>query len=175
MNPLFSFQFKCCYIQMLTKCLLVQVCYTTSVLELNKCQVSSRACISIVWQQLLRVYCTLLRVLCSHVCAFGRLIAPMRSIKPPVRFANPIYYVNACKKRMMPFEGQPRKWKLVRRFPRLEVRLSSIPNAGFGLFVAEDVKVGQPIATYRRRIVSEAMAKELKKKVSNVYDRNIIS
>lgn len=96
---------------------------------------------------------------CSHVCAFDRLIAPMRSIKPPVRFANPIYYVHACKKRMMPFEGQPRKWKLVRRFPRLEVRLSSIPNAGFGLFVAEDVKAGQPIATYRRKIVSEAMAR----------------
>ena len=88
---------------------------------------------------------------CSHVCAFDRLIAPMRSIKPPVRFANPIYYVHACKKRMMPFEGQPRKWKLVRRFPRLEVRYSSILNAGFGLFVAEDVKAGQPIATYRRK------------------------
>ena len=112
---------------------------------------------------------------CSHVCAFDRLIAPMRSIKPPVRFANPIYYVHACKKRMMPFEGQPRKWKLVRRFPRLEVRLSSIPNAGYGLFVAEDVKAGQPIATYRRRIVSEAMAKKLKKEVSNVYDQNVVS
>ena len=175
MIPLFSFQFKCCYIQMLTNCFLVQVCYTASVIELNICQVSSRACISIVWQQLLRGCCSLLRVLCSHVCAPGRLVAPMRSIKPPVRFANPIYYVHACKKRMMPFEGQPRKWKLVRRFPRLEVRLSSIPNAGFGLFVAEDVKAGQPIATYRRRIVSEAMAKKLKNKVSNVYDQNIIS
>ncbi len=99
MNPLFSFQLKFNYIQMLTKCLLVQVCYTTSVIELNICQVSSRACISIVWQQLLRVHCSLLRVLCSHVCAFGRLITPMSSIKLPVRFANPIYYVNACKKK----------------------------------------------------------------------------
>ena len=101
----------------------------------------------------------------------------MRSIKAPVRFANPIYYVHACKKRMMPFEGQPRKWKLVRRFPRLEVRYSSILNAGFGLFVAEDVKAGQPIATYRRKIVSdsEAMAKKLKRKVSNVSDPNVIS
>jgi len=43
MIPLFSFQFKCCYIQMLTKCFLVQVCYTASVIELNICQVSSRA------------------------------------------------------------------------------------------------------------------------------------
>jgi len=108
-------------------------------------------------------------------CAFGRLVAPMRTINPPVRFANPIYYVKACKKKMEPFEGQPRKWKLVRRFPRLEVRLSSIPNAGFGLFVAEDVKAGQPIATYRRKIVSEAMAKKLKRKVSNVSDPNVIS
>jgi len=76
---------------------------------------------------------------------------------------------------MEPFEGQPRKWKLAHRFPRLEVRYSCIPNAGFGLFVAEDVKAGQPIATYRRKIVSEAMAKKLKKKVSNLYDRNVIS
>ena len=76
---------------------------------------------------------------------------------------------------MEPFEGQLRKWKLVRRFPRLEVRYSSILNAGFGLFVAEDVKAGQPIATYRRKIVSEAMAKKLKRKVSNVSDPNVIS
>ena len=172
MIPLFSFQFKCCYIQMLTKCFLVQVCYTASVIELNICQVSSRAlfgsnfCVVVVvfYGCFANTFVHLAGSL--HQCAASNHLYGL-----PIRFT---MFMHA-KKRVMPFEGQPRKWKLVRRFPRLEVRLSSIPNAGFGLFVAEDVKAGQPIATYRRRIVSEAMAKKLKKEVSNVHDQNVVS
>ena len=66
-------------------------------------------------------------------------------------FANPVY---ACKKKLEQFEGQPQKWKQVLRFPKVTVLYSLIPNAGFGLYVTEDVKAGQPIATYQREIIS---------------------
>lgn len=90
----------------------------------------------------------------------------MRHIKPPVRFSDPVYIISACKKKLQPFEGQPRKWRVARRYPKLVVHESRIPDAGFGLFVAEDVKAGQPITTYKRKIISEDEAKRLKKKVS---------
>ena len=93
----------------------------------------------------------------------------MRRIKPPVRFSeHPIYVVAACRRKLQPFEWQPRKWRLVRRYPRVAVQLSHIPKAGLGLFVAEDVKAGQPIAMYKRKIISEVKAKTLKKKVSKI-------
>jgi len=150
--------------------------HTTIGIEFNICRVSSRACISIVWQQLLRICCglplVLLLTLSVHLAGSLHQCAPSTHLYGlPIRFT----MLKRAKNKMEPFEGQPRKWKLVRRFPRLEVRYSSILNAGFGLFVAEDVKAGQPIATYRRKIVSEAMAKKLKRKVSNVYDPNVIS
>jgi hypothetical protein len=46
------------------------------------------------------------------------------------------------------------------------VQESSIPVAGFGVFVREDVKAGDTISIYRAKIISEATAKKLKKKVS---------
>jgi hypothetical protein len=96
----------------------------------------------------------------------------MRHIKPPVRFSDPVYIISACKKKLQPFEGQPRKWRQARRYPELAVQQSRIPYAGFGLFVAEDVKAGQPITTYKRKIISEREAKKLKDKVWIIYFRN---
>ncbi len=101
-----------------------------------------------------------------------RLVAPMRKIKAPVRFSDPVYIISACHKKLQPFEGQPRKWRLARRYPELQVHQSRIPDAGFGLFVAEDVKAGQPITTYKRKIISESDAKKLKKKVWILFYRN---
>lgn len=91
----------------------------------------------------------------------------MRHTKPPVRLSDPVYMVAACKKKLQPFEWQPRKWRLARRYPKVAVHKSRIPDAGWGLFVAEDVRAGQPITTYKRKIISEDVAKTLKKKVLN--------
>jgi hypothetical protein len=99
----------------------------------------------------------------SHQCAKS---------KAPVRFSDPVYIISACQKKLQPFEGQPRKWRLARRYPELQVHQSRIPDAGFGLFVAEDVKAGQPITTYKRKIISESEAEKLKKKVWILFYRN---
>ena len=48
----------------------------------------------------------------------------MRQIKPPVRFSDPVYTIAACKKQLLPFEGQPRKWRQARRYPELVVQQS---------------------------------------------------
>jgi hypothetical protein len=96
----------------------------------------------------------------------------MRHIKQPVRFSDPVYIMSACKKKQQPFEGQPRKRRQARRYPEIIAQQSRIPYAGFGLFVAEDVKAGQPITTYKRKIISEREAKKLKEKVWIMYFRN---
>ena len=67
----------------------------------------------------------------------------MRISKAPVRFIAPVH-------------------KVLRR----EGGESTIPRAGFGLFLDGNVKSGDLISVYRRKIISEAQAKKLKKKVS---------
>ena len=94
-----------------------------------------------------------------------RLITPMRIIKSPVRFSNPIYNVRPRMVVLKPFLGQPRKYAVPRRLPAVQVRESTIPGAGFGVFLLNDVKEGDPISMYSQKIVSEAQAKRLKKKV----------
>jgi hypothetical protein len=50
--------------------------------------------------------------------------------------------------------------------PGLEVKKSGIAKAGFGLFLRENVRAGQAITKYCRKIISEATANRMKKKVS---------
>ena len=45
------------------------------------------------------------------------------------------------------------------------MKISSVPGAGYGLFLREKVKSGQTITLYRRKIISEATAKKLKEQV----------
>jgi len=97
---------------------------------------------------------------------FDRLIAPMRSIKPPVCFIEPVHKVFRRKILLKPFQGQPRKYKVERRLPALEVRESTIRRAGMGVFLDQDVKEGDTITVYRQKVISESRAKQLKKKVS---------
>ena len=87
----------------------------------------------------------------------------MRVSKAPVRFHDPVYIVRPRKKTLKRFEGQPAIYDVPRRLPWLSVQESSIPVAGFGVFVREDVKAGDTISIYRAKIISEATAKKLKK------------
>ena len=92
----------------------------------------------------------------------------MRVSRPPVRLLDPEYPVPPQSVTMKPFPGQPRKYSKRHRFPRLSIRKSNIRNAGFGLFLEEDVRAGQPLTTYPDNIISEAEAKILKKKVTSL-------
>jgi hypothetical protein len=89
----------------------------------------------------------------------------MRVSVPPVRYSDPEYAVPPRRVLLKPFQGQPRKYAKIHRFPKLVIRKSKIRNAGFGLFLGEDVKAGQPITRYATKRISEAEAKILKKKV----------
>jgi hypothetical protein len=89
----------------------------------------------------------------------------MRVSVPPVRYSDPEYVVPPRRVVLKPFQGQPRKYPKIRRFPCLVIRKSKIRNAGFGLFLGEDVKAGQPLTRYATKTISEAEAKILKKKV----------
>jgi hypothetical protein len=89
----------------------------------------------------------------------------MRVSVPPVRFSDPEYAVPARRVVLKPFQGQPRKYAKIHRFPHLVIRKSKIRNGGFGLFLGEDVKAGQPLTRYATKTISEAEAKILKKKV----------
>ena len=93
-------------------------------------------------------------------------MATWRNGRPPVRFSNPVHVVLPRKGVVLhPFEGQPRKYAQPRRLPGLEVKESGISNAGFGLFLLENVRAGQTITLYRRKIISERAAKKRKEKV----------
>ena len=46
-----------------------------------------------------------------------------------------------------------------------KLQMSIVRGAGFGLFLREKVNAGQTITLYRRKIISEATAKKLKKQV----------
>ena len=89
----------------------------------------------------------------------------MRVSVPPVRYSDPEYLVPSKHVILKPFQGQPRKYAKNHRFPHLVIRKSKIRNAGFGLFLGEDVKAGQPITRFATNQISESEAKILKKKV----------
>ena len=90
----------------------------------------------------------------------------MRVSKPTVRYSDPEYVARPRHILLKPFQGQPKKYaKRVYRLPEVSIKKSSIPNAGFGLYIRENVSKGQPISIYRRRTISEAEASLLKKKV----------
>jgi hypothetical protein len=90
----------------------------------------------------------------------------MRKSRPPVRFSDPVHIVPARRNIVLvPFQGQPRKYASPRRLPVLAVKISGVQRAGYGLFLQEKVSAGQTITLYRRKIISEATAKKLKKKV----------
>jgi len=145
----------------------LQVNYNASEFEINVLQ----ACWTFVN---LRIYHYFVQYLPSswfqhtnlHSAWFDRLVTPMRVSKAPVRFHDPVYIVRPRKKTLKRFEGQPAIYDVPRRLPWLSVQESSIPVAGFGVFVREDVKAGDTISIYRAKIISEATAKKLKKKVS---------
>jgi hypothetical protein len=107
-------------------------------------------------------------------------MATMREIRPPVRFSDPVYVVLPRQNVVLrPFTGQPVKYARPFRLPGLAVKISGVPGAGFGLFVREKVLAGQKITLYRRKIISEATAKKLKKQVliqtkSNIYHLELI-
>ena len=94
------------------------------------------------------------------------LLASMRESRPPVRFSDPVHVVRPRRNVVLrPFEGQPRKYASPRRLPELAVKMSNVRGAGYGLFLREQVKAGQTITLYRRKIISESTAKKLKKQV----------
>ena len=94
------------------------------------------------------------------------LLASMRELRPPVRFSDPVHVVLPRRNVFLrPFEGQPRKYASPCRLPGLAVKISSVPGAGYGPFLREKVNSGQTITLYRRKIISEATAKKLKKQV----------
>ena len=88
-----------------------------------------------------------------------------RVSKPPVRYPFPIHFVKSRRVVLKPFQGQPRIYKKAVRLPRLVIQQSRIPNAGFGLFLAERVRAGQPLTKYSTNRISEAFANFLKMKV----------
>jgi hypothetical protein len=98
-------------------------------------------------------------------------MATWRNACPPVRFDDPVHHVlprhNFV---LLPFPGQPRKYKAPRRFPGLQVRKSGIQQAGYGLWLAERIRKGQTITIFRRKQISERAAKTLQKKVQKDLD-----
>jgi len=99
------------------------------------------------------------------------MLSTMRESRPPVRLFDPVHVVLPRRNVFLkPFAGQPRKYCCPRRLPGLETKISQVPGAGYGLFLREKVYAGQSITLYRRKIVSEATARTLKKKVSPFFD-----
>ena len=98
----------------------------------------------------------------------GILMATWRNGRPPVRLSDPVHVVLPKTNVVLsPFEGQPKKYSRPRRLPGLAVKVSGVRKAGNGVFLAERVRKGQTITLFRRKIISEAAAKKLKKKVYN--------
>jgi len=93
----------------------------------------------------------------------------MRQSRPPVRFSQEEFVAKAQKTELHPSEGQSTKNSRIVRLPEMGVRQSKIPKAGFGLFIREKVRKGQILTAYRRKVISEKKAKELKKKVALFY------
>ena len=88
-----------------------------------------------------------------------------RVSNPPERYPFPVHFVKPRRVVLKPFQGQPRVYQKAIRLPRLVIQQSKIPNAGFGLFLAERVRAGQPLTKYSTKQISEAFANYLKIKV----------
>ena len=89
-----------------------------------------------------------------------------RVSNPPERYPFPVHFVKPRRVVLKPFQGQPRVYQKAIRLPRLVIQQSRIPNAGFGLFLAERVRAGQPLTRYSTKRISEAFANFLKMKVN---------
>lgn len=92
-----------------------------------------------------------------------------RVSRPPARFHNEEHVSASCRIKLNPSPGQPKKYARIIRLPETGIRSSGIPKAGKGLFLREKVRKGQVLALYRRKIISETMAKKLKAKVVLFY------
>ena len=93
----------------------------------------------------------------------------MRISRPPARFSQEEFVAKPRRIQLFPSEGEPAKYAGILRLPELAIRRSRIPKAGNGLFLNEKVRQGQVFAVYRRKIISEKHAKELKKKVAQLF------
>lgn len=100
----------------------------------------------------------------------------MRESRPPVRFSDPVYLVLPRRNVILrPFDWQPGKYARPMRLPALAVKISGVRGAGFGVFLREKVRAGQTITLYRRKIISEATARRLKKQVLIMMEFNVTS
>ena len=105
-----------------------------------------------------------------HCLLYQVSMATWRNGRPPVRLDDPVHHVLPLHNFvLLPFPGQPRKYRARRRLPGLQVRKSGIRGAGNGLWLAERVRKGQTITIFRRKRISEAAAKKLQKKVPNDF------
>ena len=86
----------------------------------------------------------------------------------PVLYADPQYAASRREIELYPFPGEPSKYAGSFFLPDLVLKPSGIPNAGYGLFLLEDVYPGQVLTMYSKIIISEKRAKILKKQVLNV-------
>ena len=89
----------------------------------------------------------------------------MRISRPRFSPDGEVYVAKPRRIRLFPDEGDPAKFAKEIRLPELSVRRSKIPKAGRGLFLNEKVQSGQVLTVYRRKLISERRAKELKMKV----------
>ena len=83
----------------------------------------------------------------------------------PVRYTDPKYTAFRREIQLHPFPGEPAKYAGFFFLPDLVVKQSGIANAGYGLFLLEDVYPGQVLTMYSRSIISEKTAKILKEQV----------
>jgi hypothetical protein len=81
--------------------------------------------------------------------------APARARRPPIRYANPVYTGVPCMVVVAPFLHENSGYEGLIRLPAVEVKESSIPNSGYGLFVNEAVLAGDAITLYARNAISE--------------------
>lgn len=87
----------------------------------------------------------------------------------PVRYTDPQYEAIRRQIELHPFPGEPSKYAGAFFLPDLVLKQSGIPNAGYGLFVSEDVFPGQVLTMYSKCIISEKEAKILKKQVCIMF------
>jgi hypothetical protein len=85
--------------------------------------------------------------------------------KTPVRYNDPEYTAFRREIQLHPFPGEPAKYSGSFLLPDLVVKQSGIANAGWGLFLLEDVYPSQIITMYSKIIISEKRAKILKENV----------
>jgi hypothetical protein len=83
----------------------------------------------------------------------------------PVRYTDPKYFAFRREIELHPFPGEPAKYAGVFFLPDLVVEQSGIANAGYGLFLLEEVYPGQVLTMYSKSIISEKTAKILKEQV----------